>query len=122
MRIAIVVDMNLSPEWVRYFEAAGISAVHWTSCGPPTAPDSVIMDWATKNRHIVFTLDLDFAAALAMTHATAPSVLQVRGSKVLPEHIGPIVVKVIGHYAAELESGALVVVEPTKSRVRVLPF
>lgn len=122
MSTALVVDMNLTPEWIPFFQQAGMTAVHWSDCGPVDAPDSVIMDWADKNHHVVFTLDLDFTHALAMTHATAPSVLQVRGAKVLPEHIGAIVLAAIRQYASELDSGALVVVEPAKSRVRVLPF
>ena len=83
MSIALVVDMNLTPEWVPFFQNVGLTAIHWSDCGPINAPDSVIMDWADKNHHVVFTLDLDFTHALAMTHATAPSVLQVRGARVL---------------------------------------
>ncbi len=37
----IVIDMNLSPDWVREFECAGIEAIHWSRIGPADAPDSV---------------------------------------------------------------------------------
>ncbi len=39
----IVIDMNLSPEWVSVFEAAGYQAVHWSSVGDIKAKDSTIM-------------------------------------------------------------------------------
>jgi predicted nuclease of predicted toxin-antitoxin system len=59
---------------------------------------------------------------LALTHATGPSVLQVRSQKVLPEDIGPVVIAALRRYEDALAAGALVVVEPGKSRVRVLPI
>jgi len=80
------------------------------------------MDWAEANGYIVFTHDLDFGTLLALTHKTGLSVLQVRGENVLPDHLGNFVVAVIRQHEADLESGALVVVEERKNRVRVLPI
>ena len=74
------------------------------------------------HEHAVFTHDLDFGTALALTHAGEPSVIQVRAQRVLPEHIGPMVLASLKQYERELSAGALVVVEPAKSRVRVLPL
>ncbi len=79
MSIAIVVDWNLSPDWVPVLRANGWAAVHWSDIGDPRAADREIMDWASANRHVVFTHDLDFGTALALTHASGPSVIQVRG-------------------------------------------
>ena len=59
---------------------------------------------------------------LALTHATGPSVLQVRGQSVLPEDIGPVVIAALRQHDAALAAGALVVVDVKKSRVRVLPL
>jgi predicted nuclease of predicted toxin-antitoxin system len=39
----ILVDMNLSPEWVGFFAAHGIEAVHRSKKGNPRARDSEIM-------------------------------------------------------------------------------
>jgi len=52
------------------------------------ATDRSIMDWAESNGYMVFTHDLDFGTLLALTHKTGPSVLQVRGEDVLPDHMG----------------------------------
>jgi predicted nuclease of predicted toxin-antitoxin system len=122
MSVRIAVDMNLSVEWIPLLEKAGWSAIHWSAVGDPRADDATIMAWASTHQHIVFTNDLDFGTALALTHAEGPSVLQVRGPRVLPEHIGPVVLTTLKQFEAELSAGALVVVEPAKSRVRVLPF
>lgn len=80
------------------------------------------MAWARSNGFIVFTHDLDFGTTLALTHASGPSVLQVRGPNILPEHMFDAVAAALRQYAAALEAGALVVVEAGKSRVRVLPI
>jgi hypothetical protein len=42
------------------------------------------MEWALANQRIVFTHGLDFGTALALTHATGPSVLQVWGRTSYP--------------------------------------
>ncbi len=122
MSLRIVVDMNLSAEWIPLLQQAGCVAVHWSEIGDPRADDAAIMVWASAHKHVVFTHDLDFGSALALTHAGEPSVIQVRTQRVLPEHIGPMVLAALKQYERELTSGALVVVEPTRSRVRVLPL
>ena len=43
------------------------------------------MAWALANGYVVFTHDLDFGTMLALTHATGPSVLQVRGKTCCPK-------------------------------------
>ena len=79
------------------------------------------MAWAPANAHVVFTHDLDFGTTLALTHATGPSVLQIRGQNVLPEDIGPVVIAALRHHDAALATAALVV-DVKKSRIRVLPL
>ena len=122
MSMRIVIDMNLSIDWVKFLSQAGYSAVHWSEVGSPRAEDSVIMSWARAEERIVFTHDLDFGTALALTHAAGPSVLQVRGRRVFPEHMGPLILTALKQFEHELLAGALVVVEPSRNRVRILPL
>lgn len=122
MSTKILVDMNLSPDWVSVLAGAGWSAVHWSTVGDPRASDQTIMKWAVANAHIVLTHDLDFGTALALTHDSGPSVLQVRGQDVLPDHMGRVVIAALRQHEADLASGALVVVDERRSRVRVLPM
>ena len=122
MSLQIVIDMNLSPNWVPFLSGHGWSAAHWSMIGDPRATDAEIMAWSAANQRVVFTHDLDFGTLLAITHATGPSVLQVRTQDVLPDHLGPIVLAALRQHEADLASGALVVVDEARSRVRVLPF
>jgi predicted nuclease of predicted toxin-antitoxin system len=71
---------------------------------------------------VIFTHDLDFGTTLALTHAGGPSVIQVRGQHVLPEHMGALVLAALEQCQSELSSGALVVVEAARHRVRILPL
>src|SRR5947209_14873925 len=122
MSVQLVIEMNLSVEWVAELASHGWSAVHWSTVADPSAEDSVIMAWALANGYVVFTHDLDFGTMLALTHATGPSVVQVRGQDVLPDAIESVVVAAIRLYEADLAAGALVVIDVGKSRVRVLPI
>lgn len=122
MSIKILIDMNLSPDWVPFLLSADWEAKHWSAIGDPEATDAVIMDWAAANGYIVFTHDLDFGTLLALTHKTGPSVLQMRGQDVLPDRIGNIVIAALKQHEFDLQNGALVVVEESKNRVRILPI
>jgi predicted nuclease of predicted toxin-antitoxin system len=75
MSIRLLLDMNLSPEWVAELARHDYSAVHWSTVGDPRAADTTIMAWARANGCAVFTRDLDFGTILALTHADAASEL-----------------------------------------------
>ena len=44
MTLRVVVDVNLSPEWVPVLIDAGLEAVHWAKIGDPAAPDQVLIE------------------------------------------------------------------------------
>ena len=53
----ILIDMNLSPQWVAVLVEAGHRAIHWSKAGATHATDHEIMTWARSNAFIVFTHD-----------------------------------------------------------------
>jgi len=118
----ILIDMNLPPRWVRYLADHGLDAIHWSSIGELTAPDSEVLKWARERDYIVFTHDLDFSVLLSQTRNAGPSVVQVRTQDVTPESIGSLVEAAVREHEAVLNRGAIVTIEPHKSRVRVLPI
>ena len=118
----ILIDMNLSPEWEQEFKLYDIEAVHWSAIGKHDAPDVLLMDWARKNEHIVFTHDLDFGTALALTKAEKPSVIQVRTQNVTVSHLSKMVISALKTYSDLLEKGALLVLDEDKKRIRILPL
>lgn len=118
----ILIDMNLSPQWVQVFQKHGFQSVHWCAVGDPRATDRSIMDWARANEFIVFTHDLDFGAILAATQAESLSVIQVRTQNVLPTHLEDLLIGVLHQFESILEAGALIVVNEARSRARILPL
>src|SRR4051812_45550130 len=45
----LLIDMNLSPQWVPLLKDAGHEATHWSAVGDPRAPDSEVMHWAREH-------------------------------------------------------------------------
>ena len=118
----ILLDMNLSPEWVIFFTLNGIESIHWSEVGDIHATDQTILDWARESGYIIFTHDLDFGAILAATKMKSPSVLQFRTQNIYPDRIGKYLLEVIRKYEHLLESGSLITIDIHKSRIRILPL
>jgi len=120
--VKLLIDMNLSPEFVAVFVREGWQAVHWASVGSPAASDREVMEWASGHGHVVVSHDLDFGALLASTGGRSPSVVQVRTQNVAPDSLGPLLVSTIRAHASALDAGAIVVVHEKLGRVRLLPL
>jgi predicted nuclease of predicted toxin-antitoxin system len=118
----LLVDMNLSPRWTNSLAEAGIEAAHWSALGAAQATDSEIMAFANANDYVVLTHDLDFSAILATTHGEKPSVVQIRSNDVSLEAIEKQVVDALLQMTSELKEGALVTVDPNRTRLRLLPL
>lgn len=118
----LIVDMNLSPRWVKLLNDAGVEAVHWSVIGKINAPDSEIMAYATTNDYVVLTHDLDFGSILAVTHGEKPSVVQIRAEDVSPDVIGIQVVTALRQMESELDAGALLTIDVNRTRLRLLPL
>ena len=74
------------------------------------------------NDFIVLTHDLDFSAILAATQGEKPSVVQIRADDVSPSVIGMQVVAALRQMESELEAGALLTIDPSRTRLNLLPL
>lgn len=118
----LLVDMNLSPRWIDLLTRSHFEAVHWSNVGSPHALDEEIMTYAARHDYVVVTNDLDFGAILAVTHGAKPSVLQIRSENLSPDVIGVQTINALTQLAEQLNEGALVTVDPLRTRVRLLPL
>jgi predicted nuclease of predicted toxin-antitoxin system len=84
----LLIDMNLSPLWVPFIEAAGHQAQHWRDLGALDAPDGELLGYAQRVGLVLVSQDLDFGRLLALGGATTPSVIQFRAQDVLPSDVG----------------------------------
>lgn len=118
----LLIDMNLSPRWASLLINAGFNATHWSVLGAYNAIDSEIMAYAKAHDYIVLTHDLDFSAILAATQGKKPSVVQIRADDVNPDTIGKQVIAALRQMSTELVDGALLTVDTSRTRVRLLPL
>ncbi|RHW17444.1 hypothetical protein D1610_10815 [Sphingomonas gilva] len=117
----LLIDMNLSPKWADFLEGAGYEATHWSKLGAPDATDPELMTFATSHGYVIITHDL-FGAILAATQGMGPSVVQVRADDLDPAAIGPQIVAALHQAGQALTEGALVTVDPARSRITLLPI
>lgn len=118
----VLVDMNLSPEWVAFLAAAGHEGIHWSSVGRPNEHDAVILRHAATTGHIMLTADLDFGELLAAGGTSGPSVVILRSSDTSPGGAGLAVLNVFRVHEEHLLAGALVSVDAARARIRLLPL
>jgi predicted nuclease of predicted toxin-antitoxin system len=120
---APLIDMNLTIRWVQHLLDAGHEAVHWSTIGKPTAPDSEICLFARERGYIILTNDLDFPQILAHTRELGPSVVLLRGEPLVPETRCAALLQALENCGAELARGAVVSLDwSAEPRARVLPF
>jgi predicted nuclease of predicted toxin-antitoxin system len=120
--VKIVVDMNLSQDWIGFLEIHGHDATHWARIGPADSTDETIAEWAADRDAVLLTNDLDFGHIHALAGSSRPSVIQLRSPDLRPESIGDIVSKALVTTAKSLSSGAIVTVSPPHVRIRTLPI
>lgn len=118
----ILLDMNLTPRWVGFLQARRIEAVRWSEVGKADADDLEVLRFAATQEYLLLTHDLDFGDLLAYSRETAPSVVILRALDLRPEVSGERLLEVLDAAAAQLEAGAIVIVDSGRTRVRPLPL
>ena len=115
----ILIDENLSPDWVATLRNGSFEARHWSEIGSGDAPDDEIIVYAASQNCVVLTQDLDFGIALARMQTRSPSVVQLRSRDVNPNVIGQQVIQLLSRTSSDLESGVLLTIDTrTLWRVR----
>jgi predicted nuclease of predicted toxin-antitoxin system len=86
------------------------------------ATDKSIAERARAEERIVLTFDLDFGAVLALGVVDRPSVVIFRLSDERADAVNRRLEAVLSEQALSLQSGALVLVEDARYRMRLLPI
>jgi predicted nuclease of predicted toxin-antitoxin system len=115
-------DAGLSPISVDYLVQLGHEAVHVRALGMQRAPDADIVARARADSSVVLTFDLDFGDLLALGVLDKPSVILFRLADERPASVNQRLGAVLAECSAALESGALILVEDGRYRVRKLPI
>ena len=115
-------DAGVSPRTVEFLSGLGHDAVHVRTLGLQRSPDIELVNQARADSRIVLTFDLDFGEILALGVLDKPSVILFRLADERAESVNRHLATVLSERRAELESGALILVEDTQYRVRRLPI
>ena len=115
-------DGGISPRTVDFLREMKHDAVHVRGLQLHRAADTVVIDRARAESRVVLTFDLDFGELLAIGILDSPSVVLLRLTDERPGSVNAHLEPVLRERAAELESGALIVVEDERYRVRRLPI
>ena len=117
-----LVDVNLSIEVARWLQGQGYDAVHLDEAGLARLADEDIVAKAAVEGRIVVTRDLDFGAIVTGAGARPVSVVIFRLTSGRPVRVIPRLRQALSEHASALASGAVVVVEEARFRVRRLPL
>ena len=87
-----------------------------------SAADQEIIDFAAAEARVCVTLDRDFPQAVALTSASAPSVVLIRRQRLKSVSLAEILVLVWQRYSSLLDHGAVVTVRAHSMAARLLPL
>jgi predicted nuclease of predicted toxin-antitoxin system len=117
-----LVDMNIATDVPAWLRAQGHDAVHLREVGLQELGDEAVLAKAVAEKRVVLTFDLDFAAiAAAAGHARA-AVILLRLRSAQTTRILDRLQDILASTAQALETGAIVIVEEKRARIRRLPI
>ena len=118
-----LLDQNLSIRLAEMLAGAGHDVVHTAQLGLSSADDLIVLERAAAERRILVSADTDFGVLLAQGHRRKPSLILFRRER--PRRPQAQATLLLGHLdrlAADLDEGAVVVLEETRVRIRRLPI
>lgn len=115
-------DAGISPKTVGFLLETGHEAVHVSTIGMQSAEDRALIARALADAAVILTFDLDFGDILALGVLDRPSVVIFRLSDERADSVNRRLAAVLAERFADLDAGALILVEDSRYRIRRLPI
>jgi len=118
-----LVDNQLSPKVAQGLRDAGHDAVHVRDYGMEKAKDEPIFERAADENRVLISADMDFGRILAFRTVNKPSIILLRWPMLRkPQDQVVVILNNLPNIFEDLEQGSIVVIEPSRIRVRSLPI
>ncbi len=118
----LLLDQGLPRSAADLLRQAGMDTIHVGEIEMSEAEDEAILEYGRGGERVVVTLDADFHTLLALSGATAPSVIRLRIEGLRGEEAAALLQAIVTQFDENLEQGAAVTVQEGRVRVRRLPL
>ena len=119
----LLIDNALSPRLAEELRESGHDVIHVRDIGLESAEDEKLFELAADEDRVLVSEDTDFGTLLSLRESVKPSVVLFRH---MPDRSAAGLLSVLlanlAAVEADLERGAVVVIEPGRVRVRRLPI
>ena len=117
-----LVDNALSPVVAQGLKSAGHDSAHVRDYGLQSASDAEIRQAALREGRIIISADMDFARLVSEDPAVRLSIILFRGKPRRPEEQLAALLSNLPAIEEHLVKGAVVVIEESRIRLRLLPL
>lgn len=117
-----IADMGISQTTVKWLREQGFDAIHVRDINLHRASDAAIVKKAIEEERVVITCDLGFGDIVSASGKNLPSVIILRLANETPVNVNKRLKQVLKESSDVLIKGAIISVEETRHRVRLLPL
>ena len=120
--ISILLDQGLPRSAASVLRDEGWDVLHTGDIGLSRATDRQILEYAQREERVIITLDSDFHTILALTNASAPSVIRIRLEGLRGHGLAHLIKKIWPRIEPQIKKGAMVTVTESGIRIRNIPL
>ena len=120
--ISILLDQGLPRSAASVLRDEGWDVLHTGDIGLSRSTDRQILEYAQRNERVIITLDSDFHTILALTNASAPSVIRIRLEGLRGHGLAHLIKKIWPKIEPQVKKGAMVTVTASGIRIKNIPL